>query len=350
MPGIPPPRQAAAVTQIWEPDITNATWKMPATTRKPDGEPRHVGIEIELQGIPVDRLVELVQDAIGGSVREVTRSEYEVDVPDQGTYRIEVDYALLKEMAQEEAEADDDSPSRTLAIDALDTLSSLVVPCEIVSPPLAMETIAEPMDAIVDAVRDAGASGTRASIVYAFGVHLNVEPTDMQARTILSYMQSFVCLFDWIVWAGEIDLSRRVTPYIKPFPREYQAKIIAPDYEPGFDGLIADYLEYNATRNRALDMLPLFAHIDEKAITDAVDDDRVNARPAFHYRLANSCVDEPGWSIAEPWGRWVVLEQLAADEDALSAMCADMLADSERMLHPLDSGWREKVERWVETS
>ncbi len=325
---------------------------MPATTRKADGEPRHVGIEIELQGIPVDRLVELVQGAIGGSIREVTRSEYEVDVPDQGTYRIEVDYALLKEMAQEEADADNgnDSPSRTLAIDALDTLSSLVVPCEIVSPPLAMESIAEPMDAIVDAVRDAGANGTRASIVYAFGVHLNVEPTDMQAGTILSYMQSFVCLFDWIVWAGEIDLSRRVTPYINPFPRDYQAKIIAPDYRPDFPGLIADYLQFNATRNRALDMLPLFSSVDEKVVSGAVDDDRVNARPAFHYRLANSCVDEPGWSIAEPWGRWVKLEELAADKDALSVMCAEMLEDSERMLHPLDSRWREKVQRWVERS
>ena len=76
---------------------------MPATTVKPNGKPRQVGIEIELQGIPVDRLVAVVQEALGGTVRELTRSEYEVDVPDQGTYRIEVDFALLKEWAEEEA-------------------------------------------------------------------------------------------------------------------------------------------------------------------------------------------------------------------------------------------------------
>lgn len=321
---------------------------MPATTRKPNGEPRQVGIEIELLGIPVDRLVTVVQEALGGSVRELTRSEYEVDVPDQGSYRIEVDFALLKELAEEET--DEDSPARTMAIDALDTVSSVVVPCEIVSPPLAMETIAEPMDAIVDAVREAGGNGTHASFMYAFGVHFNVEPTDMETRTILSYMQAFVCLYDWIVWAGKIDVARRVTPYINPFPREYQTLIIAPDYEPDIERLIADYLQHNPTRNRALDMLPMFSSIDEKTISDVVDDDRVNARPTFHYRLANSCVDEPGWSIADPWSRWLKIEQLAADRDKLNEMCSEMLADAERTLHPIDNQWREKVQGWIEQS
>lgn len=326
-------------------------WAMPATLQKLDGTPRHVGVEIELQGIPVDKLAELVQNAIGGSLHDVSRSEYELEVADQGTYRIEVDYALLKEMARDEVDLDgDDDLSRSLAIDALDAVSSLLVPCEIVSPPLAMETMPEPMDAIVEAARDAGANGTRASIVYAFGVHLNVEPRDMQPDTVLSYMQAFVCLYDWIVWAGKVDLSRRVTPYINPFSRDYQCLIIAPDYEPDFKTLISDYLEHNATRNRALDMLPLFASVDEETVTRAVDDDRVNARPAFHYRLANSCVDEPGWSVADPWSRWVKIEQLAADKDALSTLCAELLADCQRVLHPVDSQWRERVQRWVEQS
>jgi hypothetical protein len=332
--------------------MTNARWLMPATTCKPDGGPRHVGIEIELQGIPVDRLVTLVRDALGGTVRKVSRSEYEVDVPDQGRWRVEVDFALLKEMAKEEADVNpgDEKSSQVLALDALDAVSSLLVPCEIVSPPLPMETIGEPMDAVVDAVRNAGGNGTRASLVYAFGVHFNVEPTDMQAHTVLAYMQAFVCLFDWIVWKGEIDVARRVTPYINPFPREYHALILAADYQPDFAGLIDDYLACNATRNRALDMLPLFSTIDEKAIKDVVDDDRVKARPAFHYRLANSCVDEPGWSIADPWSHWLKIEQLAADENALARLRAEMLADSERMLHPLDNQWREKVQLWVDQS
>lgn len=325
---------------------------MPATTRKADGEPRHVGIEIELQGVPVDELTTLVHDALGGTINKLSRSEYEVDVPEQGAWRTEVDYALLKEMAKEEATAEvsDEISAQSLAIDALDKMSAVLVPCEIVSPPLEMETIGPPMDAIVDAVRDAGGNGTRASLMYAFGVHFNVEPTDMKASTILAYMQAFVCLFDWIVWKGEIDMARRVTPYINPFPREYQALILEPDYQPDFAGLIADYLAHNATRNRALDMLPLFSMIDAETIKTTVDDDRVKARPTFHYRLANSCVDEPGWSIADPWSRWLQIEKLAADEKALKTLCAEMLADSERMLHPLDNQWREKVQLWVNLS
>lgn len=333
-------------------NISKTRWNMPATTRKANGEPRQVGVEIELHGIAVDRLAEVVQDVIGGTVEKVSRSEYELLVPDQGTYRIEVDYALLKEMAKDEAagESDGDNLSRDLAIDALDTLSSLVVPCEVVSPPLAMEAICEPMDAIVDAAREAGANGTLASFAFAFGVHLNVEPPDMESATILSYMRAFTCLFDWIVWAGKVDLSRRVTPYINPFPGDYLALILAPDYQPDMDALIADYLENNATRNRALDMLPLMASIDDEAVSKAVDDDRVKARPAFHYRLANSCVDEPQWSIADPWNRWVKVEQLAADEDALSALTGEMLDDMQRVLHPVDSQWRKKVQGWVDQS
>ena len=327
-----------------------AHWDMPAALQKPDGTRRRVGVEIELQGIPVDELAKLVRNAIGGSLHEVSRSEFELEVPGQGTYRIEVDYALLKEMARDEVDPEGDDLPRSLAIDALDAVSSLLVPCEIVSPPLAMDAMPEPMDAIVDAVRDAGANGTRASIVYAFGVHLNVEPPDMQADTVLSYMRAFVCLYDWIVWAGEVDLSRRVTPYIDPFPADYRCLVAASDYEPDFDTLISDYLEFNATRNRALDMLPLFASVDEKAVTRAVDDDRVNPRPAFHYRLANSCVDEPGWSIADPWSRWMKIERLAADADALSTLCADLLIDCKRVLHSVDSRWRERVQRWVERS
>lgn len=330
----------------------SAKWSMPATTHKPDGAPRRVGIEIELQGIPVDRLVALVGDVLGGTVRDVSRSEYEVDVPDQGTWRVEVDFALLKEMAKEEAalQESDEKSSPAIALDALDAMSSLLVPCEIISPPLAMDLIDKPMDAVVKTVRNAGGNGTRASLVYAFGVHFNVEPTDMQANTVLAYMRAFVCLFDWIVWKGEIDLARRVTPYINPYPREYQALILAPDYQPDFAGLIADYLAFNATRNRALDMLPLFSMIDKNLIRATVDDDRVKARPAFHYRLANSCVDEPGWRIADPWDHWLKIEQLAADRHALATLCAEMLADSERMLHPLDNKWREKVQSWVDRS
>lgn len=331
--------------------VINTEWAMPAITTKPDGEPRQVGIEVELQGIAAQPLAKIVQEALGGTVRGVSRSEFEVDVPSQGTYRIEVDYTLLKELAKEEAAAgNDESRPLRLAIDALDAFSSLLVPCEIVSPPMPMTSIPEPMDAIVNAVRDAGANGTRKSLAFAFGVHFNIEPPDMQASTVLAFMRAFTCLFDWIVWAGEVDLSRRVTPYIDSFPRDYRAIILDPAYDPDFTGLIDDYLVFNATRNRALDMLPLFASVDKQKVMTTVDDDRIKSRPAFHYRLANSCVDEPGWSIAQPWSRWLKIEKLAGDADALAELCEDMRANDERILHPLSDRWRRRVQQWLARS
>jgi hypothetical protein len=61
-------------------------------------------------------------------------------------------------------------------------------------------------------------------------------------------------------------------------------------------------------------MLPIFATIDEHKVAVAAKDfDKVKARPAFHYRLPNSLVDDPAWSIALEWNRWCEVERLAAD-------------------------------------
>lgn len=54
------------------------------------------------------------------------------------------------------------------------------------------------------------------------------------------------------------DMARRLTPYIDPFDKEYIERILDPAYVPTMRQLIDDYLDYNPTRNRALD---LFASI-----------------------------------------------------------------------------------------
>ena len=160
-------------------------------------------------------------------------------------------------------------------------------------------------------------------------------------------MKAFACLFDWIVSQEEVDWARRVTPYIKRYPAEYDLRLTDPDYWPDLDTLIIDYLHSNATRNRALDMLPLFADVAPAAVRIAVDDDLVKARPAFHYRLANCAIDDPDWSIADPWGRWLQIEQLANDRDALNDCCKAYRQDRERAMHRVDNVWRETVTRWL---
>ena len=109
-----------------------------------------------------------------------------------------------------------------------------------------------------------------------------------QLQEEFSSLKSFFCLYDWMIDVERPDLARRVTPYINHFESDYIKLVLNRDYDPTIEQLIDDYLEYNPTRNRNLDMLPLFAFIDEKRVRSVVDDPRVNARPTFHYRLPNT--------------------------------------------------------------
>ncbi|MBT8078612.1 MAG: amidoligase family protein [Gammaproteobacteria bacterium] len=326
-------------------------WPLPRVTQKADGTPRKVGVEFELQGVTVEQLANIVSTTLGGTSQPVNDAEYRVDVPAHGEYRVEIDSALLKDNARllEDQDADT-SELQEAAINALGNASSLVVPCEVVSPPIPMNELAEPMDALVRAVREAGGQGTQQSPLYAFGVHLNIEPPEMSARQVSSYIKAFVCLYDWIVQAGDVDLMRRLMPYIRKFPASYESQVTDPGYKPDWTALIDDYLAANPTRNRALDMLPMFAEVDEPRVRNIVDDDLIKARPAFHYRLANCCIDDPSWSIADPWSRWLQIEHLAADAERLTECCAAFAADRQRLLGSLDNKWSEEVQRWLTTS
>src|SRR5690606_29497891 len=118
--------------------------------------------------------------------------------------------------------------------------------------------------------------------------------------TLLAYLRAFFLLYDWLYEESEIPIARKVAPFIHDFPPEYVAHVLNPDYAPNLETLIDDYLRFNPTRNRPLDMLPLFAHLDrERVFAQPVERELVKARPTFHYRLPNSMVDDPKWSIAD---------------------------------------------------
>jgi hypothetical protein len=89
------------------------------------------------------------------------------------------------------------------------------------------------------------------------------------------------------------------------------------DYRPFLAELIDDYLAANPTRNRDLDLLPLLLFLDEARVRAVLPNEKINGRPAFHYRLPDSRVSDPGWSIAPEWNRWVAVERLAADPERL---------------------------------
>ena len=324
-------------------------WKLPEALEKADGSPRRVGIEIEMQGIDIADLADLTAEVLGGTVERVSSAEYNVKVQDTGEFRVEVDFALLKELASDREENIEKGGAGLMdfAVDLLGGASAMLVPCEIVTPPIPMPSIPEPLDALVQRLRAEGAKGTRQSMLYAFGVHLNVEPPDLDADTVLAYLRAFVCLYDWIVEDSDVDLTRQISPYIRPYSRDYDLLVSDRDYDPDWPQFIDDYLEHNPTRDRALDMLPLFAHVDAQRVKAVVDDPLIKARPAFHYRLANCCIDEDGWSVARPWNRWAQIEQLAADRDRLAACLQAFATDRERALRSLDKRWAQEVSRWL---
>ena len=130
-------------------------WKLPSTTNRADGRMRRVGVEIELQGIAVEDLAALVAATLDGEATVVSSAEYSIDAPGHGTYRVEIDFALLKQLARERDPdvGSDADLFAALAVDALQAASSVVVPCEIVSPPIPLDRLAATMDPLVDALR-----------------------------------------------------------------------------------------------------------------------------------------------------------------------------------------------------
>jgi hypothetical protein len=239
---------------------------LPERMTTADGEERRVGVEIELAGVEPGIISRLVEDLYGGRREQKTR--FEIDVVDTrfGTFRLELDSSYLKELAAREA-AKPGAPGQlgTITADLLARASELVVPWEIIAPPIAFAD-AQSLCELVSRLREEGALGTRHGVRFAFGVHLNPELPDLAASTIVNYLRAFFCLYDWIVARERIDLMRKLTPYIDHFGKAYIRKLIDWDYAPSQQQLIDDYLEHNPTRNRSLDLLPLFAFLDEQPL------------------------------------------------------------------------------------
>jgi len=311
-----------------------------------DGEDRRVGVELEFTGLTIERIGQSLHDTLGGEIRPTSAYEYHlVDTP-LGDFKIELDYAFLKERGRREGEAGWFEEIEQVSEDVLGALAKRVVPFEIVCPPIAVSRLHE-LHPMIAALRAAGARGTSSSALYAFGLHLNPEVPDLETDTLRNYIRAFAVAYDWLHQVSDIDISRRVFPYIQPFTRAYVRQICDPDYAPTQTQLIDDYLNENASRNRALDMLPLFAWLDEPRVRTAVPDGLVNARPTLHYRLPNCEIEKPGWDLHPAWNDWRVVEALAADEPRLLSICEDYCAVLDRPLGSLLGRWGEAFESYL---
>jgi len=288
-----------------------------------DGAPRRTGVEIELGGLTEDRVAAILQDALGGRAEPAEGRDWAVVDSPLGRIEVYLDTVLRT--------------GRFQALrDAGLELGRDVIPVEIVTEPLDRAGLIA-LDDAREALRRAGATGTRSGLFLGFGVHLNIQIASGAAPDVVRPLLAYALIEDWLRLKDPIDESRRVLPFTDPYPKDFVRGLVALGPDAALGPVIDLYLRETPTRNRGLDMLPVFAHLDparvEAALTEAT-----SARPAFHFRLPDCRIDEPGWSLDHEWRRWHCVERVAGDVAALEAL-SRAWEDEHGALTLFRSGW-----------
>jgi hypothetical protein len=299
-----------------------------------EGEARRVGVEIELGGLDEARVARIVADRLGGRADQEDSHIWAVRESGIGDVEVYLDIFLRK--AQK-------SRLRDLALD----LGREVVPVEIVTEPLDMDGLAR-LDDLRDALREAGALGSGAGLVFGFGVHFNIEVASGVDADTVRPLLAYALIEDWLRSAYPIDESRRLLPFTDPYPTDFVRALIEAGPEASRDHVTGLYLELTPSRNRGLDMLPLFAHFDGPRVAAAITD-KTSARPTFHFRLPDCRIDEADWSLAGEWWRWVAVERVARD-DALLRRLSDAWLDDHGLVTLSRQHWAARAGRILLTA
>lgn len=316
-------------------------FQIPPRCHNGAGKMRRVGFEIEFSGLSLDQATKELVDCFAGAVIEETQAEKIVEVDHLGAFRVEIDWALLKNLASDRSADHSSDP----LLEQIANLATMLVPVEVVAPPIPIDDLCK-LDGLVHRLRQAGASGTDESLLAAFGVHINPELPSLEADVIASYVRACCLLQWWLAEVHEMDFMRKVTPYIDLYPRAYLQKVLSRDHMT-LDDIFSDYLDHNATRNRAIDLLPLLAEVDEGRVLASVDDPRIKARPTIHYRFPDCRIENPVWSLHRAWDVWCVVERLASEPDALDELTS-RFRRARRVLFDIDrTKWVEEVDAWL---
>ncbi|MDL0430092.1 amidoligase family protein [Marinobacter sp. TBZ242] len=320
--------------------------KMPDIMKTDEGKERRVGVEIELSGLGYEDLVSLCSKLLGGQARPVARYVCEIDT-DIGAFGIELDSDPIKDLNLNDQRLPESVRGiGGQAMNVIDAAAEKIVPLEIVSPPLPFSEL-ERIETLCDELHKAGALGSREALYFAFGLQLNPELPDLRPSTLVRYLQAFATLYEWLKARHQIDFSRKLTTYVEPWNSTYVDLMISEDYAPGMDQLIKDYLHFNPTRNKALDLLPLFAHLNSGLLGRYVNDERIKSRPTLHYRLPDCDIDNPLWHFSTVWNDWVVLEQLASNATDLSALVSRFRDSRKLSFHNLTHSWVDTCDQWL---
>jgi len=282
---------------------------------------RKIGVEIEFSNLKLSKCAQIIHKLYGGEIVQNSRYDYRVKKTSIGEFKLELDAQLLKKLVTDPAYGKISKifgPHDELG-EIIEKTASFLIPYEVVTPPVAIAKI-DLIDRLVEKLRLGGALGTTHAFQYAFGVHLNVEPAIMDFRVVLKIFQAFLMLQLWLERQTEVDITRKISPFIEDFDKKYILLVMNPEYKPNKEHFIKDYLRYNPSRNRALDMLPLFTYWDSKIVRQALPKEKINPRPTFHYRLPNSKIDLFRWSVSDEWKLWEIVEKLALDDKLFSKL------------------------------
>ena len=274
--------------------------------RRADGALRRTGVEIEFAGLTQRAAAEVARGLFGGQIAAQGDHAVTLEGSAIGDVAVELDSALAKK---------DGAVAETL----LD-MTRAVIPVEIVTAPLAPDDLAR-IDRLIDALRDAGAQGSRDGALFGFGLHLNPEVAAGTAAAIVPTARAYALIEDWLRAADPVDPSRRLTPFVDPWPRAFVDLIAAQGAGWSLGDLTGAYLALTPTRNRGLDLLPLLERLDPERVRAALPAGAAKGgRPTWHYRLPEARLGDPGWSAAYEWNRWVLVERVAAEPALLAAL------------------------------
>src|SRR4051812_7478158 len=178
-------------------DTATNSFQLPPLVRNARGEVRKAGFELEYTGVSLNLSATLVRTVFGGEhVADSTFVHRVRDTP-YGKFSVEIDTTVLKEKTYER-------PLRALGIEpgpgthwlekALLTTFAKVVPTEIAAPPIPVTELA-PLDELRQLLQKYGARGTRASLLYAFGMHINPEIASEDAGYVRDVLRAFLLLY-----------------------------------------------------------------------------------------------------------------------------------------------------------
>ncbi|MDF0602267.1 amidoligase family protein [Psychromarinibacter sp. C21-152] len=295
-----------------------------------DGAARKAGIEIEFGGLSEREAAERLRRDLGGDLSPAGERAFRLTGSDLGDLDIYLDTALRNKLSGAVAEAGFEA-------------GRAVIPVEIVTRPLAQADLPR-LESVLRELHAAGAVGTRGGVFLGFGVHLNPELADPAGADVPAVATAFAFLEEWFRQTDPVDFSRRLLPFTDRYPPSLLDALAARDATPDRDAFIEIYLDHIQSRNYGLDLLPIVRHLAPDRFEAALGPlDQVGARPAYHYRLPDSRIGDPDWTLAYEWNRWALVERAARSPRLLDAFRQAWRARN-WLLNRVRGGWAAEAD------